>query len=128
MDWMLHALLPLALAAVGLLLSLLLFLSLKRDLVSVRKLWAGERQSLLTAHEQLREEIHQLRQRVQEGMQPAEVTPAPQLVSGMNLSRRAQVLRMARRGERPEQIAAALGIPLREVELLLKIQEVTRIA
>jgi hypothetical protein len=41
--------------------------------------------------------------------------------SGLNLSRRSQVLRMARRGERPENIAASLSLPRREVELLLKV-------
>jgi len=40
---------------------------------------------------------------------------------GMNVSRRTQVLRMHRRGERPEQISAALRIPINEVELLLKL-------
>jgi len=51
---------------------------------------------------------------------------------GMNVSRRTQVLRMHRRGERPEQISAALRIPLNEVELLLKLstqqQQSTQVA
>lgn len=49
---------------------------------------------------------------------------------GMNVSRRTQVLRMHRRGERPDQISAALRIPLREVELLLKLstQQSARVA
>jgi hypothetical protein len=43
----------------------------------------------------------------------------------MNVNHRAQVLRLARRGERVEQIAAALGLPQREVELLLKVHQAT---
>ncbi len=40
---------------------------------------------------------------------------------GMNLSRRSQALRLARRGESPEQIASILGLAAGEVRLLLKI-------
>jgi len=40
---------------------------------------------------------------------------------GMNLNRRSQALRLARRGESPEQIASRLGLPTGEVRLLLKI-------
>jgi hypothetical protein len=43
-------------------------------------------------------------------------------VPGMNVTRRIQALRLHRRGERPEQIAAALGIARGEVDLLLKMQ------
>jgi hypothetical protein len=43
----------------------------------------------------------------------------------MNLTKRTQVFRMNRRGERPEQIAAALCLPLSEVELPLKLHLVT---
>ncbi len=41
--------------------------------------------------------------------------------SGMNLSRRSQVLRLSRRGESPDQIAGVLGLATGEVRLLLKI-------
>jgi hypothetical protein len=44
---------------------------------------------------------------------------------GLNVSRRFQALRLYRRGERPEQIAAALGVPVREVELLIKVHQIT---
>jgi hypothetical protein len=39
----------------------------------------------------------------------------------LNLSKRSQALRMHRRGETPERIAAALELPRQEVELLLKV-------
>ena len=41
---------------------------------------------------------------------------------GFNLSKRTQALRMHRRGDTPDQIAAALEIPRQEVDLLLKVQ------
>lgn len=47
----------------------------------------------------------------------------PQIVStGVNATQRTQVMRLARRGDRPEQIAAALRVPRNEVDLLLKVQ------
>ena len=43
---------------------------------------------------------------------------------GLNLSKRSQALRMHRRGEAPAEIASALGIPLQEVDLLLKVHRI----
>jgi hypothetical protein len=43
---------------------------------------------------------------------------------GINLSRRSQALRLHRRGEPAGEIAAALGIPVQEVQLLIKVHEV----
>jgi hypothetical protein len=51
---------------------------------------------------------------------PTGAPPKP----AINLSRRFQALRLYRRGERPEQIAAALGVPLREIELLIKVHQI----
>lgn len=70
--------------------------------------WREEASSHRQRIERLEEELQALRQAQ---------TPRP----GMNLTRRTIVLRMSRRGERPEQIAAALGLPRAEVELLLKL-------
>lgn len=44
------------------------------------------------------------------------------VANGVNASQRTQVLRLARRGDRPEQIAAELHVPKNEVDLLLKVQ------
>ncbi len=51
---------------------------------------------------------------------PVEASAVP-VRPGMNLSRRSQALRLARRGESPEQIASRLGLATGEVRLLLKI-------
>lgn len=45
----------------------------------------------------------------------------------MNLSKRTQVLRMHKRGDSTELIASSIGVPRREVELLVKVQEAARI-
>ena len=44
--------------------------------------------------------------------------------TALNLTKRAQALRMHRRGDSPEQIATVLEVPLQEVELLLKVHRI----
>jgi hypothetical protein len=46
--------------------------------------------------------------------------------AGFNLSRRVQAMRMLRQGEDISHVAAALGIPRREVELLIRVQAIVR--
>jgi hypothetical protein len=41
----------------------------------------------------------------------------------LNLSKRTQAIRLSRRGESADKIAAALNLPSREVQLLLKAQQ-----
>lgn len=55
-----------------------------------------------------------------------QVTPGSQAIArpGLNLSKRSHVLRMHRNGEPQDRIAAALGIPLQEVDLLIKVHRV----
>jgi hypothetical protein len=43
---------------------------------------------------------------------------------GLNLSKRSQALRMHRRGDAPAEIASALGVPLQEIDLLLKVHRI----
>jgi hypothetical protein len=43
---------------------------------------------------------------------------------GLNLSRRSQVLRMHRKGDPPDRIAASLEVPMQEVELLIKVHRI----
>jgi hypothetical protein len=76
-----------------------------------------QREHFKSGMEQWREELESLRAEV-----PAEVrTPAGQ--QALNLNKRGQVLRMRRRGENPETIAAALSLPRNEVDLLLKVHQ-----
>lgn len=51
------------------------------------------------------------------------VAPAPAR-SGLNLSKRTQVLRMHRSGQDSAGIAAALALPRAEVELLIKVHRI----
>ncbi len=52
---------------------------------------------------------------------PFVLTP---LRAGMNLNNRIHALRMLRRGEDIGHIAAALGVPRKEVELLIRVQAI----
>jgi uncharacterized protein DUF6115 len=72
-------------------------------------------------------EMHELRDRLgeREAEQPA---PAgwPQEVTGVNLNRRGQILRLRRRGRTVEEIATTLQMPRGEVELLVKVHELSQ--
>ena len=87
------------LLATGLLASLMLFLSLKR-------------------------EIHRQRPKPEKVKlpEPEPVFVPAQPRSGINVNRRVHALRLLRRGEDVAHVAAALGVPRREVELLVRVQ------
>jgi len=108
-------LLPYLLIAAGLFSSLALFLALKRE---------------MSRHS------HRYRVRIEEmlvRLNDAETTPAAPpfasasqfvhapLRAGLNLSNRVHALRMLRRGEDVSHVAAALGVPRSEVELMVRV-------
>jgi hypothetical protein len=55
--------------------------------------------------------------------QPVEAMPVTGL-SALNLNKRAQVLRMHRRGDSSDRIASLLEIPRQEVDLLIKVHRI----
>ncbi len=88
----------------------------------------------------LKKELHELRCRVTRldftlrlDAMNARLNEAEERASGpgapvpvrrsVNLSKRSQVIRLSRRGEPVENIATTLGLPRREVELLLKVHQ-----
>jgi len=54
--------------------------------------------------------------------QPTAAPPMPR--AGLNLCKRSQALRMHRKGDPPERIAAALEVPQQEVDLLIKVHRI----
>ena len=73
----------------------------------------------------MRQTIEGLAAQVQDVQQQSRLAAAPVGAKpGLNLSKRSQALRMHRRGEAAAQIAAALDIPLQEVDLLLKVHRI----
>ena len=82
--------------------------------------------------EQLESELHVIRSgldAVAAEVHDIELPPSIQVLpgiprSGLNMGKRTQALRMHRRGEPSTQIAAALEVPVQEVELLLKVHRI----
>jgi hypothetical protein len=109
---------------------LTLFWHAKRDVAALDSRVCGDRRDTVAAVELLRMSIRRLEIELAElRREQALNTPAQPVAAGgrsMNLQKRAQALRMHRRGDPLEKIAATLGIPSREVELLVKVQEVVR--
>jgi hypothetical protein len=70
----------------------------------------------------MKAEIERLRESVS---RLEEVRPSQPAGPGINLTKRAQVLRMHRRGEAASSIAAAMEMPPNEVALLLKVHTMT---
>ncbi len=94
---------------------LLVFLSLKKEIHGLRS-----RVAMLDFTLRLDAMNTRLHEAEERAGAPAAATPARRSV---NLSKRSQVIRLARRGEPPETIAATLSLPRREVELLLKVHQ-----
>jgi len=70
------------------------------------------------AVESLSEQVRELRQHSAGAVDAGAIRPC------LNLSKRSQALRMNRRGDPPEQIAATLSISRQEVDLLLKVHRI----
>ena len=106
---------------VGLAACLNLFVSLKREIHAHATAAKQADTALCGSLVDIATDLQALR----EGVRSAEaVAPAaPASGQALNLTKRAQVLRMHRRGEALPTIAAAVKVPQNEVRLLLKIHE-----
>jgi hypothetical protein len=124
-EFMLQPMFLCALLAAGLGLCLYLFASLKAEIRALCRRCQEDRQRVLTLESALSEARLALQAlgtdvRAIEGQTGMLVAPAPAR-SGLNLSKRTQVLRMHRSGQDSAGIAAALALPRSEVELLIKV-------
>lgn len=106
-----------AFQAAGAIVLLLVFLALKRELHELRS--RVTRLDFTLRLDAMNTRLHEAEERVNTAGSPV---PARRSV---NLSKRSQVIRLSRRGEPIETIAATLGLPRREVELLLKVHQVS---
>ena len=121
LEFLLHPLAPYVGLTLVLVLSLCLFLQVKVEMRRQAKKWAEERTALQVANLALRGALDDLRREPEAAV--ARAAEPPPRAAALNLTRRSQVLRLYHRGEMPEQIAAALGVPLNEVDLLLKVNK-----
>jgi hypothetical protein len=108
-----------AFQAAGAIVLVLVFLALKRELHELRS-----RVTRLDFSLRLDAINTRLREAEERASVPAVPVPARRSV---NLSKRGQVIRLSRRGEPVDTIAATLGLPRREVELLLKVHAVSAV-
>jgi hypothetical protein len=76
-------------------------------------------ESLRESQNSLAAELREIRQQ-----QTPIAVPSTLPKFGLNLTKRSQALRMHRRGDPPDRIAASLEIPLQEVDLLLKVHRI----
>jgi hypothetical protein len=114
--WILSPLTQYVCLALTLTVCLTLSLSLKREIDVVRR---SSRDAAAATAAALAAEVTALKREREGGEAP--------MAAGqdLNLTRRAQALRMQRRGESAATIAAALRVPRNEIDLLLKIQRLT---
>ena len=117
---LLHGLAPVALAA-----SLFALFRTKWMVCAAEERLDARRALCEAAMEEFRKDLAACLQELRE-LQRGPVPPsmAAPVKPGLNLSKRSQALRMHRRGDAPEQIAAALELPLQEVDLLLKVHRI----
>jgi hypothetical protein len=122
LQWLLNPAMLYAVIAIGLGLCLFLFVSLKRDL---RACDVRGRKKIAALETEWQATMESLDERWKELSQVSNllVPPTPPR-SGLNLTKRSHALQIHRRGEAPQEIAAALSIPQNEVELLVKVQQI----
>jgi hypothetical protein len=113
---------PYALQVAGSIACLFVFLTLKQEIRRLKLRLDRQQAEDATAARDLRLKLEEITLRLRDSEDRAGVLVAPQPPrSGLNLTKRSQVIRMSRRGERAENIAASLSLPRGEVDLLLKI-------
>jgi hypothetical protein len=121
MEWLFSPLVPLALFVLLTVLCLVTFLCLQREILRLGRAHREAEERMQGQSEAQRGLLSALAAELQELRdQPRPMAAA---TVSMNLTRRHQVLRMARAGESTAQIASTLQIPRREVELLLRMQK-----
>jgi len=114
---------PYVLAALGFSVCLFLTVTMESEMRRLKSSWSGRRASESRVSRELETKVTELSERLRDAEDRAGMlvaAPVPPK-SGLNLNRRTQVLRLWRRGEQAENIARLLGLPRREVELLLKV-------
>lgn len=113
------------LAVAGMAACVWLFVLMKTELRSVDKRSRKRQEAAEGALNAVRVSLANLGKRLEETERHTGLLmPPPPTLSGFNLSKRSQAIRMSRRGETPSQIAAALELPQGEVDLLLKVHRI----
>ncbi len=113
---------PYALLAAGCIFGLFFLLSFEKEIRHLKSRLAGRQAGDSASTRDLKVQLIELNERMRDAEERAGIPIAPPSPkASLNLNKRSQALRMSRRGERSENIAASLSLSRREVELLLKI-------
>ncbi len=116
---------PYLAAVTGIGIALFLFIEMKKMQQDFQTRWNKRQQMLQSELGKTRSLLQELVQRVDEAERRVEIAGAPQQnLKSINLNRRTQAMRMFRRGESAEQVAANLGVPPCQTELLLKVHRI----
>jgi hypothetical protein len=107
---------PLLLTTVAIVVTLWLFFLLKMEIARLNK-----SPVLTLPNREMEKTVQLLQARLDQFIDARLEEGISRPSSGLNLGKRTLVLRLARRGDSPDHIAATLHLPRREVELLLKI-------
>ncbi len=122
LDRYLIPLAPFVLLAVALIACLVFFAALEKEIRRLKGQLAGRPQPDSSASGEVTAKIEDLTARVRDAEDRAGILPPPAPRSNsLNLNKRTQVIRLARKGEPAHHIAASLRIPRKEVDLLLKV-------
>lgn len=124
LDWLIHPFTYYSTLAAALAACLYLFITVQSRLTAVYKKCQREQMGVTNVIGELRAELRCVKTGIDElerRAQAAEAAALPQPGSAININKRAQVIRLAKRGERPDQIAATLRLPQNEVNLVLKV-------
>ena len=116
LDWILSPLTQYCVLALAFMSCMGLCFSTSIRMRMERRRMAMSQESLDQTVKALSTAVEQIRR---DGPEPETRRPAP--LQGVNLTKRAQALRMHRRGESLATISAALQSPRNEIELLLKV-------
>ena len=121
------------LLSTGMGLCVYLFVSLKRDIFHLDRrgkkaeailsgVLSDQKDAVEYSFKEQGQEIGELRHELKEVAERVSMlTPSAPPSNGINLGKRTQVLQLARRGNRPDQIASCLQVPQNEVDLVLKV-------
>jgi hypothetical protein len=125
LQWLLNPWFISTLLTAGIVACLCLFFSLKLETRTIVRAAQSAQREMGDTLERLTGELRAIAAEIRLMQERVDRTVSPPLaVSGLNLNKRSLALRMHRRGESAGQIANALTLPEREVELLLKVQQV----
>jgi hypothetical protein len=120
LNWIVNPATQYAALALALFGCLVVFLSLKREMARIRRFAESSSVGVTDTVQVLSDEVKGIQEALQAlGPGVCQTAPAYEL----SLNKRANALRMHRRGESPASIAAILQAPQNEIDLLLKVNQ-----